>query len=179
MSLLSVWKQGKADGSEKSAANVEFVLNKIDNESSNASITLADDAESSTLPATTSSTIKTLLQTIRNNLKWLFNNKVNKSGDTMTGTITGANKRGSWISAHTTNTAFYVPPNPDTGSTAQGVISWRTATGDGYCIANLNNTNVSRLRYATKANIDSGTNSSSDVMWFENGSMYVNTPTLP
>jgi hypothetical protein len=49
---------------------------------------LTDSAESSTLPAAaTSMPITTLLQMARNSLKWLYNNKVNKSGDTITGIL--------------------------------------------------------------------------------------------
>jgi hypothetical protein len=52
------------------------------------------------------------------------------AGGTMSGTITGADKRGTWISTFTSNTAVYVPANTSTGSAAQGVLSWRTANGD-------------------------------------------------
>jgi hypothetical protein len=42
--------------------------------------TLTDDAASTILPATTISTFSSLLQSIRNCLKWLFTNKVDKNG---------------------------------------------------------------------------------------------------
>jgi hypothetical protein len=49
---------------------------------------LNDSVESNVLPAAATSTpITTLLQTARDNLKWLFINKVNKSGDTITGVL--------------------------------------------------------------------------------------------
>jgi hypothetical protein len=89
MGLWSDWYSKNA-GKEKSLVSAEWVLKKIDEGSSeNApkNATLNDAAESSALPATASTPITTLLQTIRNNLKHLFNNKVNKSGDTITGVL--------------------------------------------------------------------------------------------
>jgi hypothetical protein len=106
---------------------------------------------------------------------------LNLSGGTMTGTITGAERSGMWIYTFTSNTAFYVPPNTDKipGNSAQGVLSWRTGLGDGYCINNLSGDNRTHLQWTTKSNIDNGTNASNDVFWMENGIMYVPTPPLP
>jgi hypothetical protein len=174
MGIWSDWYE-RNTGKEQALTSAEFVLKKID-EAGAGEATLSDAAESNTLPVTTKTLITTLLQTIRNNLKWLFNNKVNKSGDTMTGTLTGPVKAGNWIYAHKTNTAFHVPAQTN-ASSAQGVLSWRVRNGDGYAIVNLDN--VSYIKYATSANIDTNTNTTSNVMWFENGNAYVNTPALP
>jgi hypothetical protein len=97
--------------------------------------------------------------------------KLNLSGGTMTGRIQGADKKGSWISTFTSHTAFYIPPNTDPapGNSAQGVLSWRTAKGDGYAINNLSGENRTRLQYATKENIDNNTNSSFDVFSITEG----------
>jgi predicted component of type VI protein secretion system len=79
------WKaRNPVTDSEKQVVNVEFVLKKIDSGNTSttdaiSNITLTDAAESQTLPATTSTSITTLLQTIRNNLKWLFNNNYTKT----------------------------------------------------------------------------------------------------
>jgi microcystin-dependent protein len=71
MGIWSDWYSKNA-GKENRAVNAEFVLKKID-EAIDLKITLIDGAESSALPATASTPLTTLLQTIRNNLKWLFN----------------------------------------------------------------------------------------------------------
>jgi hypothetical protein len=81
MGLWSTWYEKNA-GKEGSLVNAEWVLKKIDEGSSeNApkNVTLNDAAESSVLPATASAPIVTLLQTIRNNLKYLFNNTYTKT----------------------------------------------------------------------------------------------------
>jgi hypothetical protein len=82
MGLWSDW-YSKYAGKENSLVNAEFVLKKIDEASSNnapANATLIDGAASDALPITAVSTpITTFLQVIRNNLKWLFNNKANNS----------------------------------------------------------------------------------------------------
>jgi hypothetical protein len=70
MGLWSDWYEKHA-GQENRLTSAEFVLKKIDEAVND--IELADGAESNTLPATVKTSIKTLLQTIRNNLKWLFN----------------------------------------------------------------------------------------------------------
>jgi microcystin-dependent protein len=72
MGLWSDWYEKNA-GKEKALTSAEFVLKKIDE--AVGEVILTDSAESNTLPATTKTPITTLLQTIRNNLKWLFNNK--------------------------------------------------------------------------------------------------------
>ncbi|GBR75669.1 hypothetical protein NO2_0319, partial [Candidatus Termititenax persephonae] len=106
--------------------------------------------------------------------------KVSKSGDTLSGRLTGANLKGAWIDTFTTNTALYVPPNDATGSAAQGVLSWRTAQGDGYAINNLNGENRTRLQYATSANITSGTNTTADVLTITGGVVsFAASPTVP
>jgi hypothetical protein len=101
---------------------------------------------------------------------------LNLSGGTMTGTITGAERSGLWIHTFTSNTAFYVPPNTDQipGNSAQGVLSWRTGLGDGYCINNLSGDNKTHLQWTTKSNIDNDINTSSDVFTIENGVMNIN-----
>jgi microcystin-dependent protein len=74
MGMYSDWVTRKTGASDKQAVNVEFVLKEIDKGNNNISnITLTDAAESNTLPATASTPLQTLLQTIRNNLRWLFN----------------------------------------------------------------------------------------------------------
>jgi hypothetical protein len=81
MGIWSDWYSKNA-GKENSLVNAEWVLKKIDEASGNnapINATLNDAAESDTLPATTSTPLITLLQTIRNNLKWLFNKKLNIS----------------------------------------------------------------------------------------------------
>jgi hypothetical protein len=75
MGLWSDWYSKNA-GKENSLVNAEWALKKIDEASGNSApinATLNDAAESNTLPATASTPITTLLQTMRNNLKWLFN----------------------------------------------------------------------------------------------------------
>jgi hypothetical protein len=107
------------------------------------------------------------------------NAKVNKSGDTMTGRLTGnGNNSNNWIRTLTNATAFYVPPLGFDSSGAQGVLSWRTANGDGYAISNLNNGARSTIICGSKANIDNDINSVYEVCWFEGGRMYVPTPAL-
>ena len=72
MGIYSDWVARNPGQSEKQVVNVEFVLKKLDDLSGATApvdTTLTDAAESSTLPATTNTTITTLLQTIRNNLK--------------------------------------------------------------------------------------------------------------
>jgi hypothetical protein len=133
---MGIWSDWYKINAEKANAltSAEFVLKKIDEATGdNTNATLTDAAESNTLPVTISTSIVSLLQTIRNNLKWLFNNKLNLSGGTMSGTITGPIKTGSWIYAHTINTAFHVPAQTVAAS-AQGVLSWRVRNGDGYAI---------------------------------------------
>ncbi|MDR1139208.1 MAG: hypothetical protein LBK93_01120 [Rickettsiales bacterium] len=71
MGLLEKWT-----GDTNKVANVYFVLKNID-DSNNADIVLADDTESNTLPET--GPITTILQTVKNNLKYLFANKEDKS----------------------------------------------------------------------------------------------------
>ena len=57
--------------------NVQWVLQALDKYN----ITLIDAAETNTLPSITANTpVKTIIQTIRNNLKWLFNNHLAKTG---------------------------------------------------------------------------------------------------
>ncbi|MCL1936974.1 MAG: hypothetical protein FWF52_01085, partial [Candidatus Azobacteroides sp.] len=148
--------------------------------------TTAGSSNSAQLAAGTYS-LRTAFQRILDNVANLFSRlgtaetnigaKAAKAGDTMTGRIQGASLRGSWISCHTTNTAFYVPQNTDTSSTAQGVWSWRTALGDGYAIVNLSTVNTSSLRYATKANIEAGVNTTSDVFVLDNGVLKVPSKT--
>jgi predicted component of type VI protein secretion system len=70
--LFEDYKNKNGETSVEKLVTVEFVLKNIDN-NNNADITLDDNAESSSLPTT--GPIITILQTIRNNLKWLFNNK--------------------------------------------------------------------------------------------------------
>jgi hypothetical protein len=77
MGIWSDWYERNA-GKEQALTSAEFVLKKID-EAGAGETTLTDAGESSTLPATTKTLVTTLLQTIRNNLKWLFNNKANSS----------------------------------------------------------------------------------------------------
>jgi hypothetical protein len=80
MGLWSNWYEKNA-GKEKSLVSAGWVLKKIDEGSSEnvpKNATLNDAAESSILPATASASIVTLLQTIRNNLKYLFNNTYTK-----------------------------------------------------------------------------------------------------
>jgi hypothetical protein len=76
MGLFDDYKTRNGENSIKQMVNVEWVLKKLDN-NNNADIVLADNTESSTLPAT--GPITTLLQTIRNCLKWLINNKAASS----------------------------------------------------------------------------------------------------
>jgi hypothetical protein len=80
MGIWSDWYSKNA-GKESYSVNAEFVLKKIDEGGEAAlKMTLNDAAESNTLPTTDTNTPAiTLLQTIRNNLKWLFNNKANNS----------------------------------------------------------------------------------------------------
>ena len=59
--------------------NKQWVLTALDKYTASIEITLTDAAESSTLPATTNTAVTTLLQTIRNNIKYLLNNKENIS----------------------------------------------------------------------------------------------------
>ncbi|GBR76986.1 hypothetical protein NO2_1450, partial [Candidatus Termititenax persephonae] len=106
--------------------------------------------------------------------------KVNKSGDTLSGRLTGANLKGAWINTFTSHTALYVPPNDATSSVAQGVLSWRTAQGDGYAINNLSGENITRLRYATNANITNGTNTTTDVFTITGGVVsFAASPAVP
>jgi hypothetical protein len=74
MGMYSDWVARNPGKSDKQAVNVEFVLKEIDNTKT----ILTDAVESQTLPATTNTLITTLLQTIRNNLKWLISKKQNK-----------------------------------------------------------------------------------------------------
>jgi hypothetical protein len=112
MGVWSDWYEKNA-GKESSLVNAEWVLKKIDEGSSrNApnNITLNDATESSVLPATASAPIATLLQTIRNNLKHLFNNKVDKSNVyTKTEVINTIYPIGSiYLSVNNTNPGTYL-----------------------------------------------------------------------
>jgi hypothetical protein len=88
--------------------------------------------------------------------------------------VIGASLRGSWISSVTTNAAIYVPPNTDTSSSAQGVLAWRSGNGDGFAIANINNGSASQIVYATKANIDAGTNTVTNIATLSAGKFDIN-----
>jgi hypothetical protein len=120
MGLWSDWYSKNA-GKENYSVNAEFVLKKID-EGGEASLkmTLNDAAESSTLPTTNANTPAiTLLQTVRNNLKWLFNNKANGS--------------------HTHDDRYYTESEVDTKLT--GMIKNMFPVGSIYM--SVNNTNPS------------------------------------
>lgn len=89
----------------------------------------------------------------------VLNEKLSKTGDTMTGTLVGANKVGANISTFTTNTAFTVPRNT-TQSSGQGVFSWLTAGGNGYSLISpgaVGGGDISSLLYAKKEDIDNNT----------------------
>jgi hypothetical protein len=76
MGLFEDYKSKNGETSVKKLVTVEFVLKNIDN-NNNSDIVLADNTESSSLPIT--GPITTILQTIRNCLKWLSNNKAASS----------------------------------------------------------------------------------------------------
>ena len=96
-----------------------------------------------------------------------LNRKIEKSGDTMTGTLIGAAKFNANRLATFSegNTAFFVlPANAPTGlnNPVQGVLSWRTGLdGGGYSIYNIpdNNKDITVLAYATSTQIYGGSNS--------------------
>jgi hypothetical protein len=74
----ATWKAPSTTPGDSTVTNASISSSAAINLSKLGNATLTDADESRTLPATTSSTITTLLQTIRNNLKYLINNS-NKS----------------------------------------------------------------------------------------------------
>jgi hypothetical protein len=78
--LLSDYITAYTTASTEKLVNVEFVLKNIDdNNTEILTITLTDANGSEALPGTTGIVLTTVLQTIRNNLKHLFENKENTS----------------------------------------------------------------------------------------------------
>ena len=79
-------------------------LDDLNGDTAPINTTLTDAAESSTLPATTSTAVTTLLQTIRNNIKYLLNNLFTK-----TETINAVYPVGSiYMSVNNTNPGTYL-----------------------------------------------------------------------
>jgi predicted component of type VI protein secretion system len=135
MGLWSDWYSKNA-GKEKYSVNAEFVLKKID-EVGETKLTLTDSNESNTLPTTTANTlITTLLQTIRNNLKWLFNNTAPKN-TTLTDSNESSTLPSTTSSAITTllqtvrnNLKWLVNNKANlTGATFTGAVSAPSFTG--------------------------------------------------
>jgi hypothetical protein len=194
MGMWSDWHSKNA-GKEKSLVSAEWVLKKIDEgsgENAPKNATLNDAAESSILPATASTPIVTLLQTIRNNLKYLINNKADKNSTyTKTEIINKIYPVGSiYMSINNTNPGTYltgttwavwgsgrVPVGVDTGQTEFNTVE--KTGGEKTHILTIGEMPKHTHKIPHKDNSDGGDiNSWGYESNFDNNSSYQNTLTF-
>jgi hypothetical protein len=84
--------QDRSVNEVKTELNITAFDDEADIPDDNLHATLTDEAASNTLPAITKTTIRSLLQGIRNNLKYLFTNKANLNSPVFTGVPQVPNK---------------------------------------------------------------------------------------